>query len=263
MIDGTERFIATAIRFVRIEPEAPTIVPATISAKLSSAMPAAAAERPVKAFSSEITTGMSAPPIGSTTMLPSSAAATRMPRMNSASECTPEAIAIAEPTQTSSSTRFSSCWPGSLIGRPGRISCSFANAMFEPQKEIEPMIAANSDGIIAFAYQSPSGPGKPWRNSAQAISATAPPPTPLKSATICGIAVIFTLSAEGMPTAVPITMPTAIRTAVSPSGRTPGISSVATTAISIPTAAILLPRTAVFGPARPRRPTMKRITARM
>ena len=29
MIAGIERFIATAIRFVRIEPEAPTIIPAT------------------------------------------------------------------------------------------------------------------------------------------------------------------------------------------------------------------------------------------
>ena len=68
-----ERFIASAIRLVRIEPEAPTMMPPTISATLSSAMPAAAADRPVNAFSSEITTGMSAPPIGSTNMLPSTA----------------------------------------------------------------------------------------------------------------------------------------------------------------------------------------------
>ena len=51
-------------------PDAPTIMPATIIAGLSSASPVAAAERPVNAFSSEITTGMSAPPIGNTTMLP-------------------------------------------------------------------------------------------------------------------------------------------------------------------------------------------------
>ena len=43
------------------------------------ALAVAAADRPVKAFSSEITTGMSAPPIGSTTALPSSAAHTSMP----------------------------------------------------------------------------------------------------------------------------------------------------------------------------------------
>ena len=62
-----ERFMATAISRVSSEPEAPTIMPATMSAVLFSAIPVAAAERPVKAFSSEMTTGMSAPPMGSTT----------------------------------------------------------------------------------------------------------------------------------------------------------------------------------------------------
>jgi hypothetical protein len=38
-IAGMERFIATAIRLVRIEPEAPTIMPATIIAVLFSADP--------------------------------------------------------------------------------------------------------------------------------------------------------------------------------------------------------------------------------
>jgi hypothetical protein len=43
------------------------------------------------------------------------------------------------------------------------------------------------------------------------MSATAPPPTPLKSATICGIAVIFTARAAGTPMTVPSAMPSAIR----------------------------------------------------
>ena len=68
------------------------------------------------------------------------------------------------------------------------------------------------------------------RNSTQAISATAPPPTPLNSATICGIAVILTLRAAGMPTAVPSTTPSTI----SPQLPIPGISSVAVTAIAHP-----------------------------
>ena len=76
-------------------------------------------------------------------------------------------------------------------------------AMFEPQKEIEPTIAANSDEDRDVGRLAPSKPPS-LRNSAQAISATAPPPTPLNSATICGIAVIFTLRAAGTPTAVPI-----------------------------------------------------------
>ena len=36
---------------------------------------------------------------------------------------------------------------GQLIGRPGMISWSFPKAMFEPQNETEPMIAANRIGI--------------------------------------------------------------------------------------------------------------------
>ena len=139
-----ERFIASAISIVRIEPEAPTSMPATISATLSSARPAAAADSPVNAFSSEITTGMSAPPIGSTNMLPSSAAATRI-TMKRPSDSVPDAIAIAQPTQIASRPRLMNCCPGSWIGRPGRISWSFPKAMFEPQNETEPMIAANSD----------------------------------------------------------------------------------------------------------------------
>ena len=55
------------------------------------------------------------------------------------------------------------------------------------------------------------------------MSATAPPPTPLNSATICGIAVIFTWRAAGMPTAVPMATPRMI----SPQLPIPGISSVA------------------------------------
>jgi hypothetical protein len=85
----------------------------------------------------------------------------------------------------------------------------------------------------------------------------------LNSATIWGIAVIFTLRAEGMPIAVPTITPTAIRIASSESSITPSMSSVATNAMSIPTAAILLPRTAVFGPARPFRPTMNSTNATM
>ena len=89
--------------------------------------------------------------------------------------------------------------------------------------------------------------------------ATAPPPTPLKSATICGIAVIFTLRAAGTPTAVPSATPSTI----SPQLPSPGFSSVAITAIAMPTAAMRLPRTAPVGPESPRRPWMKSAKATM
>ncbi len=122
-------------------------MPATISAGLFSAIPVAAADRPVKAFSSEITTGMSAPPIGSTTALPSSAADSSS-TMKRTSECSPAAIATPQASAISSSSRLTYCWDEpSVIGLPGMISWSLPKAMFEPQKETEPTIAANSEKI--------------------------------------------------------------------------------------------------------------------
>ena len=74
----------------------------------------------------------------------------------------------------------------------------------------------------------------------------------MNSATICGIAVIFTLRAAGIPTAVPMPIPTMIRITVPDPRQTPPLrNSVATTATAIPTAAVWLPRTAVRGPVNP------------
>ena len=176
---GTERFIAVAISSVRIVPEEPTRVPATIRATFSSAKPAAAAERPVKAFRNEITTGMSAPPIGSTTRLPRIAAATRI-RMKSPCEGGSLSIAMITATITTPIPRIAltNCWPGTESGRVGIRSWSFAKAMFEPQKETEPMIAASRVGISSSSGIAPPRL-IPWRISDQAMSATAPPPTPL------------------------------------------------------------------------------------
>ena len=123
--------------------------------------------------------------------------------------------------------------------------------MFDPQNEIDPTIAANSVGIWPFSTHRPPPIAKWWRYSIHAMIATAPPPTPLNSATICGIAVIRTLCAAGTPTAVPITNPNAISHGVLDPDSTCGVSSVATIAIAIPTAAILFPRTAVRGPVSP------------
>ena len=78
MMLASDRFIASAISLVRMLPEAPTRAPATISAQFPITKPAIATAVPVNAFSSEITTGMSAPPIGSTIMIPNpSEASTR------------------------------------------------------------------------------------------------------------------------------------------------------------------------------------------
>ena len=69
-----------------------------------------------------------------------------------------------------------------------------------------------ADTIIAserLRSSRPEAGARLW-NSASAIKATAPPPTPLKSATICGIAVIFTRRAPATPMTAPIAIAGAI-----------------------------------------------------
>ena len=66
----TERFIASAMSLVRIAPDAPTRAPAMIRTGLSMTKPAIATAVPVNEFSSEMTTGMSAPPIGRVIVMP-------------------------------------------------------------------------------------------------------------------------------------------------------------------------------------------------
>ena len=65
-----DRFIAFDMFTDRMKPEAPSSAPATISSLLSSTKPIAAAERPAYELSSEITVGMSAPPMGMIIMTP-------------------------------------------------------------------------------------------------------------------------------------------------------------------------------------------------
>ena len=71
----SERFIALHIIRVRMRPEAPTSAPLMISTLLPITNPAADAASPEYEFRSEITTGMSAPPIGSTSNIPRDRAA--------------------------------------------------------------------------------------------------------------------------------------------------------------------------------------------
>ena len=59
------------IKLVRINPEAPTRDPAIISILFPNTKPVADAASPEYEFSSAITTGMSAPPIGMTNNIPS------------------------------------------------------------------------------------------------------------------------------------------------------------------------------------------------
>ena len=71
MMFANERFIAFDIMSERMKPPAPSSAPAMISTLLPIANPVALAARPAYELSSEITTGMSPPPIGSTIEMPS------------------------------------------------------------------------------------------------------------------------------------------------------------------------------------------------
>ena len=124
----TERPIARAIISVSSVPDAPTSIPLTISTFWFSTKPVAAAATPVNAFSSEITTGMSAPPIGRTNSTPNASAPT-MITTSRISFCGPQRITRPIATSAASSAMLTICWPGYVIGRPPISSRSFANAI--------------------------------------------------------------------------------------------------------------------------------------
>ncbi len=85
---------------------------------------------------------------------------------------------------------------------------SLPNAMIEPQKETEPTIAAKDEKTAMYSRRPLSERAVVRGTRPRRSGATAPPPTPLNSATICGIAVILHHAARrGSPTAVPITTP--------------------------------------------------------
>ena len=80
-----------------------------------------------------------------------------------------------------------------------------------PANEMQP-IRAERMIDIELSNGSRPGSGRRSLNSASATSAAAPPPTPLNSATICGIAVIFTARAAYAPTGAAIAITATIDT---------------------------------------------------
>ena len=116
-----DRFIALDMFTERIKPEAPSNAPATIRSLLPRTKPIAAAESPAYEFSSEMTVGMSAPPIGMIIITPN---ASGMPMMKGKrkvlSGCRTSITAI--PTAIASNPRFTKFWPLYVIGRCGNTS---------------------------------------------------------------------------------------------------------------------------------------------
>src|SRR6266545_3131838 len=175
-----ERFIARPISIVSSVPDAPTSIPLTISTFECRTKPVAAAASPVNAFSNEMTTGMSAPPIGRTKRIPKSAAAPTI--ATSTQKLTPAIAQAPRPTALANSAALTTCWPGYVIGRPETSSCSFANATIEPANETEPMIADSAVEIPRSTPTSPAFAQTEWNSTTEMSAADRcagrhPPPT--------------------------------------------------------------------------------------
>ncbi len=123
----------------------------------------------------------------------------------------PVALNVSQPHKpriTSKIRPFRKFWPGNVCGF-SNFPSSFRYAMMLPENDSEPMSVANNIGTATDAV-TPSRLCERRRNSRLATSAAAPPPRPLNSATICGIAVIFTEYAPIAPMTRPMTVPTAM-----------------------------------------------------
>ncbi len=137
----SERFMAFAMSCVSRVPADPTTVPAMIMAALSSTKPSKPTASPVNALYSEITTGMSAPPMGSVIATPSSSEKAKnkdtagRPSAPHPPEIDQEPQSHRRPAISPNSTNF---WPPKrtdLVIKP----CSFANAIKLPLNDTEPM----------------------------------------------------------------------------------------------------------------------------
>ncbi len=154
MMLASDRFIASAISLVRMLPDAPTSAPATISAQLPMTKPAIATAVPVNAFSSEITTGMSAPPIGSTIMTPNASDAST--RMSSAGRLAVVNRNAAEPTAMTARATLSRRPPLKISGWPGMKPCSLPAAMIEPENVTDPMSTSSTVNTVVVPSTPPA-----------------------------------------------------------------------------------------------------------
>ena len=81
----------------------------------------------------EMTVGMSAPPIGMMSWIPNTSASTA--RIGKSSFCDgSRTSATTIPAAAARMERFTTFWPRNVMGRVGRISWSFPNAISEPVK---------------------------------------------------------------------------------------------------------------------------------
>ncbi len=142
-----------------------------------------------------------------------------------------------------------------MIGRPVISSCSLRNVTTDPVKLTDPTTMVNAMAIRSKAGADPTRDTA--SSSTSATIAAAAPPTPLKSATSCGICVIRTRYAPSAP----ITVPTATAIKIQPRWSRSLDRKTITQASTAPIAPIRLPRRAVRGEDSPFRATMKHTAA--
>ncbi len=154
MMLASDRFIASAISLVKMPPDAPTSAPATIRAQLPMTKPAMATAVPVNAFSSEITTGMSAPPIGSTIITPNASDASTT--MSSAGRLAVVSMKAAVPMATTASPTLIRRLPLKMIGWPLMKPCSLPAAMIDPENVTEPMSTSSRVNTVVAPSTPPA-----------------------------------------------------------------------------------------------------------
>ena len=150
------------------------------------------------AFNNEITIGTSAPPTGSTNSTPKTS---DNPSSAHSSHSCGWTINHTPPTTVATATRMVIHLPnGMTTGRVVMSSCNFRYVTIEPENAIDPTIT-----VATVKMRKSKSSESTTRYSTTAISAAAPPPTPLNRATSCGIAVIFTRRAATSPSTEPTT----------------------------------------------------------
>ena len=170
---------------VSINPEAPTNAPQMIRILLERTKPVAAAASPEQEFKVDITTGISAPPIGMTNRTPSIKAIARMvskPVLLAGLIMTIMPIIRNKMKREMLKKRCALNTTGADLISP----CSLPKATRLPVKVTAPMNRLTTMEMMTSILGSPVS----RLYSANATSADAPPPSPLKSATIWGMAVI-------------------------------------------------------------------------
>ncbi len=134
-------------------PDAPTSAPVTIISGLSSVKPMPQDAQPESEFRTEMTTGMSAPPIGNTTRRPqtrnSTVIAQNAPSPPQPAKASPAKIAVRP------SSPLTARWPGKTSGEPVISPCSFAKATTEPVNVTAPMAEEIAVSIRDCSGRSP------------------------------------------------------------------------------------------------------------